>query len=51
MFDNNLAFKATIYNHGVRKAEIWWKDDWSEFMSIGDKELILENNGLSIFKP
>ena len=47
----NYAFIATIYNHGERKARIIWRDDWSEEYSDGDKELILENNGLSILKP
>ena len=45
------AFQAGIYDHGQEKAQIIWKADWSEYSSSGDKELILENNGLSIFKP
>ena len=45
------AFYASIYYHGNLKAYIEWKDDWSEYHSSGNKELILENNGLSIFKP
>ena len=47
----DTAFTAEIYDHGELKASIWWTDDWSEDYSYGDKELILENNGLSIFKP
>ena len=46
-----IAFRAEIYNHGEEEAYITWYDDWSEYYSSGDKELILENNGLSIFKP
>ena len=49
--DNYTAFEAIIFDHGEMKAKIYWKDDWSEYGSDGDKELILENNGLSIFKP
>ena len=45
------AFEALIYDHGKIKARICWRDDWLERYSSGDKELILENNGLSIFKP
>ena len=48
---NTWAFYAAIYDHGEKKAAIWWRDDWSEYRSAGDKELILMNNGLSIFKP
>ena len=48
---DDVAFDAAIYDHGVRKAEIKWKSDWSELYSYGNKEMILENNGLSIFKP
>ena len=50
-FDGYLAFVARIYDHGEKKAHIWWKSDWSERYSSGDKEMILENNGLSLFKP
>ena len=32
------------------KAYISWFDDWEEEYS-DNKEMILENNGLSIFKP
>ena len=45
------AFQANIFDHGEEKAVICWKGDWSEAYSKGDKELILMNNGLSIFKP
>ena len=45
------AFTSIIYDHGERKAVIWWNADWSEYRSAGDKELILMNNGLNIFKP
>ena len=48
---NFFAFQAIIHDHGEFKACIYWNDDWSEEYSEGDKELILENNGLSIFKP
>ena len=48
---NFFAFDASIWDHGERKARICWNDDWSEAHSEGNKELILENNGLSIFKP
>ena len=48
---DTIAFRAAIFDHGEEKAEIWWKADWSEYHSSGNKELILENNGLSIFKP
>ena len=46
-----IAFMVRIFDHGEEKARIWWKSDWSEAYSSGDKELILENNGLNIFKP
>ena len=46
-----VAFEAAIYDHGQAKAGICWKDDWSEYHSSGNKELILENDGLNIFKP
>ena len=49
--NSDTPFVASIYDHGERKALIWWNKDWSEDMSTGNKELILENNGLSIFKP
>ena len=45
------AFQASIYNHGEAKAFILWNPDWSESGSAGNKELILQNVGLSIFKP
>ena len=45
------AFYATIYDHGDQKARVRWRADWSEYSSSGDKDLILKNNGLSIFKP
>ena len=51
--DNNystVAFRAYIFDHGQMKARISWNDDWSEYGSDGDKELILGSNGLSIFK-
>ena len=44
------AFTAAIYDHGQLKASIIWKDDWSEIDS-DNKEMILENNVLCIFKP
>ena len=47
---NYIAFEARIYDHGKQKARIIWKSDWSEYDSR-NKELILMNNGLSIFKP
>ena len=50
-FNYGPAFHAAIYDHGERKACIYWKSDWSELYSTGNKELILMNNGLSIFKP
>ena len=50
MDGNYWAFGAAIYDHGKQKAFICWRDDWSEWNSE-NKELILENNGLSIFKP
>ena len=46
-----IAFEAFIFDHGKQKACIQWRADWSEAGSYGNKELILENNGLSIFKP
>ena len=46
----SVAFQATIYDHGNLKACIMWREDWSVYDSMGDKELILGNNGLSIFK-
>ena len=46
-----IAFVAVIYNHGEQKAWIQWRDDWKEKYLWGNKEMILENNGLSIFKP
>ena len=49
--DYDWAFVAIIYDHGEKKAIIMWKSDWVVLDSEGDKELILENNGLSIFKP
>ena len=49
--DNFTAFQAAIYDHGEWKAYICWNADWSEVGSSGNSELILENNGLSIFKP
>ena len=48
--DFSWAFSAAIYDHGEEKAFIDWKDDWSEAVS-DNKEMILENNGLNIFKP
>ena len=45
------AFTAEIYDHGEIKAGIDWEDDWSEAYSEGNKEMILMNNGLNIFKP
>ena len=48
--NNDLAFGAFIYDHGERKAFIWWDSDWSEIFSE-NKELMLENNGLNNFKP
>ena len=48
---NYRAFSAAIWDHGKQKAFIIWKDDWSEDISFGNKELILMNNGLNIFKP
>ena len=48
---NSNAFKAAIFDHGQVKAVIRWNDDWSETYSHGDKELILMNDGLSLFKP
>ena len=44
------AFDAYIYDHGEKKAYINWRDGWSEHRSK-NKEMILENNGLSLFKP
>ena len=44
------AFEAHICDPGEEKAFITWNKDWSELYS-DNKELILENNGLSIFKP
>ena len=49
--DPTIAFRAFIFDHGQLKAVITWNKDWSEAGSLGDKQLILENNGLSIFKP
>ena len=49
--DSDYALQAIIWVHGKKKAVIYWNDDWSERHSWGDKELILENNGLSNFKP
>ena len=49
--DYSYAFQADIYDHGKIKARICWRDDWSEKYSSGNKEMILENNGLCIFKP
>ena len=46
----DVAFEATIFDHGEKKATIIWEDDWEEFASR-NKEMILMNNGLSIFKP
>ena len=37
---SGLPFTVTIYNHGKNKAWIKWHDDWSMFISDGDKELI-----------
>ena len=48
--DDGYAFEAAIYDHGEYKARISWESDWSEAGS-NNKEMILENNGLSIFKP
>ena len=31
------AFVAKIFEHGVMKAEISWKDDWSEYEIYGSK--------------
>ena len=45
------AFTARIFDHGEEKAGISWNDDWSEWESYGNTELILQNNGLSLFKP
>ena len=45
-----IAFMARIFDHGERKAFINWRADWSVITS-DNKELILENNGLNIFKP
>ena len=45
------AFIAEIYDHGERKAYICWESDWSEYGSYVNKELILMNGGLSLFKP
>ena len=47
---NFIAFDAAIYDHGQLKSCIIWKDDCSEYDSK-NKEMILENNGLSLFKP
>ena len=48
---HSIAFGAAIYDHGEIIASVTWFDDWSEYTSTGNKELILMNNGLSIFKP
>ena len=48
--DDYNAFIARIYDHGQIIAGIMWNKDWSEINS-DNKEMILENNGLSIFKP
>ena len=48
--DYLTASEAIIYNHGEEKAYITWRADWSERNS-DNKELILETNGLNIFKP
>ena len=50
-FEGNYTFRADIFDQGQLKARIWWNADWSEGYSDGDKKFILENNGLSIFKP
>ena len=49
-WDDN-TFEAYIYDHGEEKACIRWNDDWSVWYMRGNKELILMNNGLNIFKP
>ena len=48
---DEVAFEAHIYNHGEKVAYIKWAEDWSEISSSGNKELILQNGGLSLFKP
>ena len=45
------GFIARFYDHGEQKAYIGWNDGWSEIYSSGNKALILENDGLSLFKP
>ena len=49
--DPDIAFVATIYDQGEFKARIMWKDDWEEYGSSVGRGMILENNGLSLFKP
>ena len=48
---DNPAFKARIFKHGDCEAFIAWKQDGSMFCSNGNKEFILNNDGLSLFKP
>ena len=45
----STAFRAVIWDHGKIKASIDWNKDWSELYS-DNKELILKNDGLSLFK-
>ena len=47
---NGPAFIAVIYDKDEVKASISWTSDWSEEASF-NKEMILENDGLSLFKP
>ena len=44
------AFNVRILKHGEFEAHIRLRDDWSEYSSK-NKEYILKNDGLSLFKP
>ena len=48
--DYDYAFVAQIFEHGKEKARIRWRDDWL-MGRPKNKELILKNDGLSLFKP